>query len=102
LFFNGFAKVGADIAMAVIRKRCDSKRMTTMTELCGNPGFAPPRNETARSKRRALELIATLTLTVCLIVAATAVSMGNRLLTRSEVLQHAVVLPAKSVPPAAE
>jgi hypothetical protein len=76
--------------------------MTTMTELCGNPGFAPPSNETARSKRRALELLATLTLTVCLVVAATAVSMGNRLLTRSEVLQHSMVPPAKSVPPAVE
>ena len=73
-----------------------------MTELCGNPGFAPPRNETARSKRRALELFATLTLTVCLVVAATAVSMGNRLLTRSEVLQHSMAPPATSVPPAVE
>ena len=73
-----------------------------MTELCGNPGFAPPRNETARSKRRALELLATLTLTVCLVVAATAVSMGNRLLTRSEVLQHSSILPMKAIPPAVE
>ncbi len=73
-----------------------------MTELCGNPGFAPPRTETTRSRRRALELMATLTLTICLVVAATAVSMGNRLLTRSEVLQHATVLPAKSVSPAVE
>lgn len=73
-----------------------------MTELSGNPGFAPPRNERARSKRRALELMATLTLTVCLVVAATAVSMGNRLLTRSEVMQHATLLPTKSVLPAAE
>jgi len=73
-----------------------------MTELSGNPGFAPPWTETARSKRRALELIATLTLTVCLVIAATAVSMGNRLLTRSEIMQHATVLPIKSVPPAVE
>ncbi len=73
-----------------------------MTELSGIPGFAPPRTETTRSRRRALELFATLTLTVCLVVAATAVSMGKRLLTRSEVLQHSVAVLAKSVPPAAE
>jgi len=73
-----------------------------MTELCGNSGFAPPKTDTTRSRRRALELMATFTLTVCLIVAATAVSLGNRLLTRSEALQHATVLPAKSVPPAVE
>jgi hypothetical protein len=76
--------------------------MTTMTELSGNPGFAPPRSDTTRSRRRALELFATLTLTVCLVVAATAVSMGNRLLTRSEVMQHTTVLPALSARPAVE
>ncbi len=73
-----------------------------MTELSGNPGFAPPKGDTTRSRRRALELFATLTLTVCLVVAATAVSMGNRLLTRSEVMQRATVPPAISVSPAVE
>ncbi len=58
-----------------------------MTELTGQPGFAPPRAENARTKRRAvaLELIATLALTVSLVVAATAVTMGNRSLARGEV-----------------
>jgi hypothetical protein len=73
-----------------------------MTELSGTPGFAPPRTETTRATRRAVELIATLTLTVSLVVAATAVSTGNRLAIRAEVLQHAAVPPAKLAPPATE
>lgn len=56
-----------------------------MTELSGQPGFVP-RAETTLSKRRAiaLELIATVALTVSLVVAATAVSLGNRSLARGE------------------
>jgi hypothetical protein len=48
-----------------------------MTELTGKVGFASPIIEKKISKRRAgIELLATLALTVCLIVAATAVSIG--------------------------
>ncbi len=61
-----------------------------MAELTGNPGFAPPRVEKALSERRAvrLELIATVALTVSLVVAATAVSMGNRSLTRGDLIER--------------
>lgn len=57
-----------------------------MTELTGEPGFVV-RNKQAHAKRRALaiELIATFALTVSLVVAATAVSLGNRSLARGEV-----------------
>jgi hypothetical protein len=48
-----------------------------MTELTGKVGFASPVIEKKISKRRAgIELLATLALTVSLIVAATAVSIG--------------------------
>jgi hypothetical protein len=59
-----------------------------MAELTGKPGFAPPRAEKTRSKSRAigLELIATVALTVSLVVAATAVSMGNRSLIRGDLI----------------
>jgi len=58
-----------------------------MTELSGNPGFVP-RAETTLSKRRALalELVATVALTVSLVVAATAVSLGNKSLNRGGVI----------------
>ena len=61
-----------------------------MAELTGNPGFAPPRKDNALSRRRAatIELAATVGLTVSLIIAATAVSLGNRALTRSELSER--------------
>jgi hypothetical protein len=64
--------------------------MTNMGELTGKPGFAPPRAENTRSKRRAvsLELIATIALTVSLIIAATAVSMGDRSLARGDAVER--------------
>lgn len=51
-----------------------------MTELSGSPGFAAPLAGKKLSRRRAvpLELVATVTLTISLVVAATAVSLGNR------------------------
>jgi hypothetical protein len=54
--------------------------MTLMTELTGSPGFAPPLAGKKLSRRRvvALEPVATVTLTISLVVAATAVSLGNR------------------------
>ncbi len=59
-----------------------------MAELTGNPGFAPPRAQQTLAKRHvaALELIATIALTVSLVVAATAVSIGDRLLARGDVI----------------
>jgi hypothetical protein len=62
--------------------------MTTMAELTGNPGFAPPRAEQMLSRRHAvaLELIATVALTVSLFVAAAAVSIGDRSLARGDVI----------------
>jgi hypothetical protein len=61
-----------------------------MAELTGNPGFAPPRKENALSRRRAatIELVATVGLTISLVIAATAVSLGNRSLTRSELIER--------------
>ena len=57
-----------------------------MAELAGKPGFAPLGAEKTLSKRRAdaLELIATVVLTISLVIAATAVSLGNRSLARGE------------------
>jgi len=52
--------------------------MTTMTELTGKVGYAFPIAEKAIARRRSagVELIATVALAVCLVVAATAVSIG--------------------------
>jgi len=51
-----------------------------MTELTGDPGFAPTKPERLLSKHHAfaLDLIATLALTVSLVIAATAVAMAKR------------------------
>jgi hypothetical protein len=65
----------------------DSEGTTTMAELTGQPGFAPPRRQRTGIRRRQammMELLATATLTISLVVAATAVSMGNKLLIRGE------------------
>ena len=59
-----------------------------MAELTGEPGFAPPRRQRTGTRRRQaamIELLATATLTVSLIVAAAAVSMGNKLLVRGDI-----------------
>lgn len=57
-----------------------------MARLNGMPGFAEPRAGRAWSRRygATLELLATVTLTVSLIVAATAVSLGNKTLTHGQ------------------
>jgi len=49
-----------------------------MTELTGKVGFASPicKQATSRKSNFRIELIATLALAVCLIIAATAVSIG--------------------------
>ena len=67
-----------------------------MAELTGNPGFAPPRKENTVSRHAAaIELIATVGLTISLVVAATAVSLGNRSLTRGELIERGgVQMPA--------
>jgi len=61
-----------------------------MAELTGMPGFAPPRRENTTSRRRAaaIELIAMVGLTISLVVAATAVSVGNRTLTRGDLIER--------------
>jgi hypothetical protein len=61
-----------------------------MAELTGSPGFAPPRSENTRARKRAaaVELIATVGLTISLVVAATAVSLGNRSLIRGEFIER--------------
>jgi hypothetical protein len=81
------AGIAAYAATSLIR------RITTMAELAGNPGFAAPKLEETLSRRHAvaIELIATLALTVSLVVAATAVSMGNRALTRGDVVERPAV-----------
>ncbi len=57
-----------------------------MAELTGHPGFAPPKPKQALTRRHAaaMELIATLALTVSLVVAVTAVSIGNKSLARAD------------------
>ncbi len=64
-----------------------------MAELPGKPGFVPPRTEQTLSKRRAvaLELVATVALTISLVVAATAVSLGNRSLARGDIFEQPLV-----------
>jgi hypothetical protein len=65
-----------------------------MAELTGQPGFAPPQRQRTGSRRRQaimIELVATATLTASLVVAATAVSMGNKLLTRTESLAKTAI-----------
>jgi hypothetical protein len=66
------------------------QRITTMAELAGNPSFTAPKLEETLSRRHAvaIELIATLALTVSLVVAATAVSMGNRALTSGDLVER--------------
>jgi short subunit dehydrogenase-like uncharacterized protein len=61
-----------------------------MAELTGVPGFAPPRRENTTSRRRAvaIELIATVGLTISLAIAATAISLGNRALTRGDLIER--------------
>jgi hypothetical protein len=56
-----------------------------MAQLTGRPGFATRRAEHARSQRSAVALIATVALTVSLVVAATAVSMGNKSFARGDI-----------------
>jgi hypothetical protein len=61
-----------------------------MAELTGDPGFAAPQKENTLSRKRAaaIELIAMVGLTISLVIAATAVSLGNRSLTRGESLDR--------------
>jgi hypothetical protein len=59
-----------------------------MAELPGSPGFAPPKNQKTQSRRRAVELMATAGLTVSLVIAAAAVSLGNRSLTRGAIIER--------------
>ena len=67
-----------------------------MTDPTGHLGFAPTRADRTLSTRRvaALELLATVTLTISLVVAATAVSMSKRSLARSDMIERtSVALP---------
>jgi hypothetical protein len=86
LFFNAGAPIWRDGQPIPIRGM-------TMSDLSGNSGFAPPRAEETLSRRRAhaLELIATAALTVSLIVAVTAVSIGDRTLARGYLAGQAPV-----------
>jgi len=63
-----------------------------MAELTGSPGFAPKNEKTlARRRAAAIELIATVGLTISLVVAATAVSLGNRSFTRGGLIDRGSV-----------
>ncbi|MBV1698949.1 MAG: hypothetical protein KGK33_06230 [Hyphomicrobiales bacterium] len=57
-----------------------------MAELAGNTGFARPKPKQTLTRRHAaaMQLITTLVLTVSLVVAATAVSIGNKSLARAD------------------
>jgi hypothetical protein len=64
-----------------------------MAELTGQPGFAPPKEQQTGSRRRqaiTIELAATAALTVSLVVAATAVSMGNKLLSSGNFVEKTI------------
>jgi hypothetical protein len=60
--------------------------MMVMAAPPGGIGFAPPRRDRRLARRRAaaIELIATFSLTVSLVIAVTAVSLGNRALSRTD------------------
>jgi hypothetical protein len=60
--------------------------MMVMAAPTGGIGFAPPRRDRRLARRRAaaIELIATFSLTVSLVIAVTAVSLGNRALSRTD------------------
>ena len=72
-----------------------------MTEPTGNVGFAPPKANKTLSTRRiaALELTATLALTVSLVIAATAVSVGKRSLARGEGTERPAAQMPAAMPP---
>jgi hypothetical protein len=57
-----------------------------MAELTGSPGFAPSQDDKTLARRRAaaIEMAATVGLTIALVIAATAVSLGNRSLMRAQ------------------
>jgi hypothetical protein len=72
---------------------------TTMAELTGQPGFSPPKKQRTRSRRRQatmIELLAAATLTASLVIAATAVSMDNKLLTRGDLVEKTTVQSAQA------
>jgi hypothetical protein len=62
-----------------------------MSELTGRPGFAPPPDKKTIAGRRAvtIEMAATVGLTISLVIAATAVSLGNRSLMRAQFVDRA-------------
>jgi hypothetical protein len=61
-----------------------------MAQLAGNPGFAPSKSEHLLTRRHAaIELVATLALTVSLVIAATAVSMGQKSMARAAFIERA-------------
>jgi hypothetical protein len=82
LFFKGFAQVIAFLFATMqnlIRnaKTRIANEAITMTELTGKVGFASPiAHRSFASRRRGIELFATVALAVSLVVAATAVSIG--------------------------
>jgi len=82
LFFKGFAQVIAFLFATMqnlIRnaKTRIANEAITMTELTGKVGFASPiAHKSFASRRRGIELFATVALAVSLVVAATAVSIG--------------------------
>jgi hypothetical protein len=84
-------RTAAGIRRDVGKIETDSPRKQTMTEPTGNLGFAPPADKALwRRRTAALELVATVTLTISLVVAATAVSMGKRSLARGEMVERAL------------
>jgi hypothetical protein len=83
------AGIGGDSVTDHKRFGKTDARTTTMAELTGSPGFAPKNEKTlARRRAAAIELIATVGLTISLVVAATAVSLGNRSFTRGEFIDR--------------
>ena len=61
-----------------------------MAGFTNNSGFVPSRTGKTQRKRRAdaVELITTLALSVSIVIAATAVSLVNRSLTRADLAEH--------------
>jgi hypothetical protein len=62
-----------------------------MDDLPGKPGFTPQIDKVSGRQAFAIELIATVALTVALVVAATAVSLGKRSLAAGDLADRLVI-----------
>jgi hypothetical protein len=86
---QSFAECAPACGQILATTKSDSPRIPKMPEFAGKVGFASPATERKFSKRRAgIELVATLSLAIALIIAATAVSIGMARAQASGAVHH--------------